>query len=51
MKAMITEFVSSMFAAGPAKENNVERRGKEIEYLCIFSPRENGPGFYAVCAG
>lgn len=26
-------------------------REKEIEYIYIFSPQENKPGFYALCLG
>ena len=48
---MIMEFVSSMFAERPAKKSDVADRAKNIEYLYVFSPRQSGPGFYAVCAG
>ena len=51
MKKIFLECVGSVFAAKRAKENGVERRPKDIEYICVFAPRENGTGFYAVCAG
>ncbi|MEI7528568.1 MAG: hypothetical protein WCK76_06460 [Elusimicrobiota bacterium] len=37
--------------SGRNLRNPEGRPRKEIEYVYIFAPRENGAGFYAVCAG
>ena len=51
MKKLITEFVNSMFDERLAEKSDVAGRAKNIEYIYVFSPRQIGPGFYAVCAG
>ncbi len=49
MAKIIKAFVDSI--SGRGNEGTAGLRVKDIEYVYIFSPRENGTGFYAVCAG
>lgn len=49
MMKKFAELAAFMAGRGRVRKNDVERRGKEIEYIYIFAPREHGIGFDALC--
>ncbi|MCX5793235.1 MAG: hypothetical protein NTY45_13615 [Elusimicrobia bacterium] len=49
MAKILAEIIDSI--SGRNQGNPEGRPGKELEYVYIFAPSENGAGFYAVCAG
>lgn len=49
MMKNFTELVAFLSGRGRTRKKDVERRGKEIEYIYIFAPREHGIGFDTIC--